>query len=246
LSREKERTDNAFGEIIESWMAGHLNTCMPGQIVSFDRSTGTAEIQPCFMRKYESQDEAVSLPVIQDVPVFLFGSGDRWTTVDLVENSYVILFFSQRSVAKWLQSGGISDPELSRKFALSDAIALAGVKPLSEALVPGIEEGAIGFRSGDNSSNIKIDSAGDVQVTGKNATTVNGGGGTAVEFARLKAEFDILKSEYDNFVAVYNAHTQAVTGSVAAAPNLPIFPLTKPAASQANIDNAESDTVEIP
>jgi hypothetical protein len=71
---------------------------------------------------------------------------------------------------------------------------------------------------------------------------LNGGGGTAVEFARLKIAFDQLKADFDNFVEkIYNIHNH---------PTAPAGPVSIPSAlgsaSTADIDPAESDTVKLP
>jgi hypothetical protein len=72
---------------------------------------------------------------------------------------------------------------------------------------------------------------------------LNGGGGTAVEFARLKTAFDQLKSDFDTLVGIYNGHVHpGVTAGAASTGTTPAAGST----STANIDPAESDTVTLP
>lgn len=271
VQNERERLEVALLDIISSYLAGHLNTVMPGQIVSFDNTEGTATIQPCFQRVYADRDDPETLPPIEDVPVFFFGSGDRWQTVELEVDSYVLLVFSQRALATWFEQGGIVDPTQSRKFHLSDAIALAGLNPVIDALDNGITPNAIEMRSRDGEHHIRLVQGGEsgqthhidlqTNVSGSSSRVylsgssqqciINNGSGTAVEFARLKTEFNQLKSEYDNFVAAYLAHihsgvTPGPPTSFSGIPAPPTPPVTTPAPSTAVIDNAESDTVKLP
>ena len=69
---------------------------------------------------------------------------------------------------------------------------------------------------------------------------VNGGSGTAVEFARMKQAFDSLVLQVNTLVTAFNAHTHAVAGAVANAPLPPAVSVT------ADMAAAESETVVIP
>ena len=246
MTRDKVRVDEAFETIFDSFLAGKINTIMPGQIESFDRATGMATIAPSLKRKYIGVDETVALAPIENVPVFMLGSGDRWMTTDLAEGSSVILLFCQRSIATWLEQGGIVDPVQSRKFALSDAIALAGIMPLSEVLSPEIEEGSISMRSADDTSHVRIDAAGDVHAradSGAGNVVLNDGTGTAVEFARLQTAFNQLKADFDALVTKYNTHVHpgVTAGGASTAVTLNIG-----VPSIADMTPAESATVVIP
>jgi hypothetical protein len=259
VQNERERLEVALLDIISSYMAGHVNTIMPGQIVSFNRSEGTATIQPCFQRVYADRDDPETLPPIEDVPVFFFGSGDRWLTVDLKADSYVILLFAQRALATWFEQGGIVDPAQSRKFALSDAIALAGLIPSPDELPAAIEADSIALRNSSNDSYIKIDGSDDVILQASappeggtsriylrstsDLCQINDGNGTAVEFSRLKTAFDQLKSDFDGLVTIFNAHVHPGVTAGAASTLITATPDTP---STANINPAESSTVQIP
>ena len=45
------------------------NTCLPGEVQSFDAATGTCSVQPAIKRKYVKDDEVVDLPIINNVPI---------------------------------------------------------------------------------------------------------------------------------------------------------------------------------
>jgi hypothetical protein len=73
---------------------------------------------------------------------------------------------------------------------------------------------------------------------------LNMGAGTAVEFKRLKTAFDQLKSDFDNHVHLAGLPLGSVVDSIAG----PCTGTTAPpsAASIADIDPAESPTVNVP
>jgi phage gp45-like len=69
---------------------------------------------------------------------------------------------------------------------------------------------------------------------------VNGGDGTAVEYARMKTAFDDLVTALNDVVTYINSHTHAVAGTVANAPVPPLAPVS------VDMSPAESATVVIP
>lgn len=165
-----EDLDTVLQSVIDSVLA-NVHTVQVGQVVSFDAAKQTCTVQPCAMRVYTGQDP-IALPPIEDVPVVYPGSGDWWITFELVAGQYVLLVFAERSIAKWLNSGGVSDPQLSSKFDLSDAIAIPGINPYPGALTPGVAAGALMLRNRAGNTSIKLETGkatvdGDLEVTGK-------------------------------------------------------------------------------
>jgi hypothetical protein len=176
-----ETLESGIPEIIGQLLF-NVHTCMPAQIISFDADLQTATVQPCLKRKFIGHDP-INLPVIEDVPVVYLGANDYWITYELKENDYVLLVFCERSLEQWLLNGGIVDPLDSRKFHLSDAIAIPGIIPNPSAIDPGVESGTITIRKKDNSQYIKLNKdgaeicatrlkvVGDLEVTGKASIT---------------------------------------------------------------------------
>lgn len=126
-----------IASLYNKWLQNQLSevhTCMPGKVIDFDAASQTCSVQPALKRLYAGDDEATELPVIGDVPVVFPGSGDFWITFDVKPDSYVLLVFSERSIAAWLELGGLVDPEARHKFSLSDAIAIPGLLPTPVAL----------------------------------------------------------------------------------------------------------------
>ena len=69
---------------------------------------------------------------------------------------------------------------------------------------------------------------------------INGGTRSCVGYSDLETAFNTLKTDFNNFINIYNAATLPVAGAVAGPPAVPGV------ASAANISPAESDTVKIP
>ena len=105
-----------------------MNTCLPGEVVSYDRATQTAKIQPSLKIKY-SDGRIVDRPIINRVPVTFSGTKEIIIHFDLKPGDNGTLIFSQRSLDKWKEKGGIVSPDDPRKFNLSDAYFIPGGRP---------------------------------------------------------------------------------------------------------------------
>lgn len=172
-----------------------LRTAMPGQVVSFDGATGKAKVQPIIDDiapdgQIESGERVVEkLPIINDVPVLMFGAGGGGHKIRfaLRPGDIVLLIVCSSSIDKWLSAGKGGDPLDDRHHDLSDAVAIPGLLPFNDPDSGGFHDTAL-----------TIDSDGDILVGGTQALA--------------------LKSDVDELRAKFNAHTHAVatTGSASA------------------------------
>jgi hypothetical protein len=256
MSQDQIRLDVGLAAIFDA-LTSDLHTCMPGRVIEFDADEQTISVQPCLKRKYLGEDDPVNLPVIEDVPVVFPGSEDLWLIFDVKVDSYVLLVFAERAIAAWHDSGGIIDPEMARKFDLSDAIAIPGILPTPVMLDAAIDSDTIAMRNSANTTRVSVEEDGTITATNAVASVVletggdvviNGGTGTAVEYAGLKIAFDQLKSDFDALVVLLNAHihTDPISGvtSPPTAPPWPLPPGVLP--SSADMSPSESETIKIP
>lgn len=169
MSGSEVDLDVGIGAIFQSLIA-EMHTILVAQVISFDAAKQTVSVQPVLQRKYKGQDPS-NLSVGEEIPVLFFGSGDFVITVDVKKNSYVVLLISERSLDKWFLQGGIVNPDDTRKFNLSDAIAIPGINPLPNVLVPPVESDCISIRNRLNTKFIKLDATG---ITIKDKLTVDG------------------------------------------------------------------------
>ncbi|MBV6340982.1 hypothetical protein HWQ67_05245 [Candidatus Magnetobacterium casensis] len=109
-----------------------VHTHLPAKVVSYDGATNTVSIQPCLMsRRADDPDNwtGIELPVVEDVPVQLLGSGKCLLAVAPQAGSYGTYHVSERCLEQWITKGGIVDPGSNRAFDLSDGFFIPGVYP---------------------------------------------------------------------------------------------------------------------
>ena len=120
--------DNALMEV---------NTMMPANIVLYNPITQTATVQPALKRTVlKDSPQVVSRPIIMDVPVIFPRSSAGMIHIPLSVGDPVMLVFSQRSLDDWSINGGEVKVTDVRKHDLTDAVAYAGMYPLSEPYFP--------------------------------------------------------------------------------------------------------------
>ncbi len=100
-----------------------LHAAMPGNIVSYDPSSGLATIQPALRRKTHAGG-IMTAPLLEDVPVFLPSSEYTPSPGDPC-----LLLFMDFCLDGWLSTGQPVIPPSPRTHDLSDAIALVGFFP---------------------------------------------------------------------------------------------------------------------
>lgn len=271
---DREELDVAFAKIIDTYMRS-FNFCMPAKVTAFDKAAQTVSVQPCFQRLYADDPEPENQPVIDDVPVHFVGSGNFFITHDVAVDSYVLLVFSQRSLATWIEKGDVVDPELNHILDESDAIAISGINPTPD-LIPDAEtsfpegfsitdrdgnhyiqivEGkviintdVIEVRHGGENNYVKVE---DGKVT-VNADLVElaeaGAGDFAVAFDDMKQAFDTLKQHLNDLITAYNAHIHITTATVGASPTPGVIAPTTTTGtpSTADMSGAKVEKVKVP
>lgn len=201
------------------------HTSCPAEVVEWDKETRTITAQPVLQRKTKSGD-LKTLPPIPRVPI-MYPGGDEWEIFwPMAPGDEVLLLVSERSVDKWLKTGGIVDPEDPRIHDLSDAFCIPRTWNLSD--VDPAEEGRLVIQKRDGSVRIELADDGTVTVTG---TEVKLGDSSAVDSVALATIVDGL---FNAFADTFNAHThQDPLSGVTGIPNTPIVkPLQSTAASK--------------
>lgn len=112
-----------------------LKVALPAKVVKYDEEKQAADVQPVLKKKYLDENETVvDMPVIYNVPVAHPRAGKAYIHMPLKKDHYVLLVFSDRSLDKWLSTGGNVDPDDTRLHHISDAIAYPGCYPFNEAI----------------------------------------------------------------------------------------------------------------
>ncbi len=138
--------------IVES-AVGDLYVGMPGKVVRWDASKQEADVQPLVKVSHEDETgERVveALPVIPGVPVIFPGGGGFLVQFPVSVGDTVWLQLSALSLDKWLATGGGPlDPESDGRHALSDAVAIPGLRSFKDKR-PSVEDGVhVGAEGGN-------------------------------------------------------------------------------------------------
>lgn len=161
-------------------------TSAPGRVVSYDAAKQRASVQLSvkgFIKQEDGTQKAVSIPVLQDVPVQFPSGGGQTMTFPVKAGDEVLMHFTSRSPGSWQQSGGDQIPTDSRLNNLSNGFAVLGFRSDPRAL-ENVSGDATEIRSDDGKTKVSISGAGgvgistDKQVGISAANGVSIGGGT--------------------------------------------------------------------
>lgn len=122
---------DVIDEALDDFRRG-LWTAAPGIVQAYDATTQTASVQPAVMNAYydeEGNRVAERMPVIHDVQV-QFPS----VTFPLKKGDTCLLVFCSSSIDIWSARGGEVDPRDERRFSLSDAVCIPGLRSRKGAI----------------------------------------------------------------------------------------------------------------
>ncbi len=125
-------------EIVRSEIA-RLHTSIPAVVLSYDRATQRATVQPVvrFSRRDAETGERITYlaPPVANRPVVWPSSGTVSLTWDLSNGDPCVLVFSERSLDEWLTTGERdNEPQDPRRHHLSDAVVFPGGRSFADAL----------------------------------------------------------------------------------------------------------------
>jgi hypothetical protein len=254
---------------------GQVHTHLPAQVTAYDATTNLCSVQPCIktMRVTDPKNlNSVNLPLLEDVPVQLLGSGKLLFSVTPKVGSYGVLHISERAIEKWIMEGGIQNPNSARRFDLSDAFFEPGIYPQKADGDNGLIESGLNedraeirTRTGDTaiavlddetieiknaSATITIATNGDVSITSDGKIVTNGsesviqnGSDYAVQYTALKSAFDTLKTDFNNHVIWTTSH---IHPGVLAGPASTGVAVPPPIQSAADMSGAKVTKVRLP
>lgn len=114
-----------------------LRVSLPATVVSFDVATQLARVRPDIFEIKETVDgdtQPYQLPDISNVPCVIPSSGHYALTLPVSAGDKCLLVFADRSLDDWITHARAADPEDERRHALSDAIAILGIRSKATAL----------------------------------------------------------------------------------------------------------------
>ena len=110
-----------------------FNCVSIGSVTAFDGTKKLASIKILFKRS--SPDGSVqSIPLLVGCPVVTLQGGGAAVQMPVAAGDTALVFFSDRNLGNWLNSGSEALPPDGRMHDLSDAVALVGLNALNSSL----------------------------------------------------------------------------------------------------------------
>lgn len=134
---------------------------LPARVIAFDATARTCDVELLQLKAFYQEDGSllvVPMPPLRGVPVAFPGGGGFKIRWPLAIGDHVYLSFAERSLDDWKSMPPLGAPLLPsspRKHDLSDAIAIAPLKPASAAR-PQLYPDALVLGTEDDSTAIVI------------------------------------------------------------------------------------------
>lgn len=146
-------------------------TSIPGHIVTFNPSTQRAQVQIGIQRVL-SNGATQTPQIIQDVPVH-FAGGDYVLEFEIRSGTEGMIFFSQRCIDGWKNSGGVAFNPLARFFDVQDCYFVPGIRSLPN-VITNFQNNGIRIRDKSGTAHVWVKNDGTI-------TADNGAGFVRVE-----------------------------------------------------------------
>lgn len=141
-----------------------INCHQIGEIVSFNPSTQTAEVQIKMLRMMNG--ELKQYPVLVDCPCIVLSGGNGYLTMPINPGDSCLVLFNDRDIDNWYSGGQSVAPRTERKHNFADAIALVGLRN-KQNQISGYFADGVEIKHGNSSIKLKdgyIDIKGNVNV----------------------------------------------------------------------------------
>ena len=151
-------------ELFKGNLMMQLNCHQVGEIVSFDPSTQTAEVQIKMMKTQNG--ELKDYAILLDCPCIVLSGGKGRLTFPITAGDSCLVLFNDRDIDNWFASGQKMQPRTERMHNYSDAIALVGPRNLQNKITDYFADG-VELKHGNSSIKLKdgyIDIKGNVNI----------------------------------------------------------------------------------
>lgn len=141
-----------------------INCHQIGEIVSFNPSTQTAEVQIKMLRMMNG--ELKQYPVLIDCPCVVLSGGKGRLTMPISAGDSCLVLFNDRDIDNWYSGGQSVAPRTERKHNFADAIALVGIRNRQNEITDYLNDG-VELKHGNSSIKLRdgyIDIKGNVNV----------------------------------------------------------------------------------
>jgi len=126
---------DAIKSLIWHEVSGKMHTALPGIVEEYDHLESRVRATPVVHKRFK-EGGVVEYPPIVSVPVIFPRTKRFRMTFPLEQGDGVLLVFSERSIENWVRSGRASAPSDTRKFSITDAMAIPGLFAFGFGLKP--------------------------------------------------------------------------------------------------------------
>ena len=126
-------------ELFKGNLMMQLNCHQVGEIVSFDPSTQTAEVQIKMMKTQNG--ELKDYAILLDCPCIVLSGGKGRLTLPITAGDSCLVLFNDRDIDNWFAGGQKMQPRTERMHNYSDAIALVGLRNLQNKITDYLADG---------------------------------------------------------------------------------------------------------
>ena len=192
-------------------------TATPARIQSYDATDQRAVVVPLLMRR-AATGETIAPGPIADVPVIFPRGGGFALTFPLTAGDTGLLICSDRSLDRWLDSGGVIDPQSRRHHSMTDAIFLPGLHPWDDAIAEpsGTDLSSdVVLAAEDGSCWVSIRADGEVRIKGSAVRIGNPAATAALALATL------VDARLTTLQAAHDSHTHPLVGVMPGVGTLP-------------------------
>ncbi|WP_397599116.1 Gp138 family membrane-puncturing spike protein [Silvanigrella sp.] len=126
-----------ISEVIQAHLENFLtefHTVFPAQVVRYNHENQCADLQPTIKKRFKD-GQVLDLPILHNVPICFLSVSNSIIGLPIKENDTVLVLICERSIDAWINSDGAPiDPDDTRKFNLSDALAIPCLRPTSKKI----------------------------------------------------------------------------------------------------------------
>lgn len=123
---------NDMMQISQNAIMSRLNCHNVGKIIEFDSTTQTCTVQMMALKEFISTTYEPA--PITDVPLIIYGAGGAQITLPNPVGSICLLFFMDRNIDSFLETGEIYTPATTRMHDYTDCIAITTFSTLATSL----------------------------------------------------------------------------------------------------------------
>lgn len=205
---------------VSAFTIGQLSIAIPAVVVSYDPARQAITAKPTVSGRYQDPGTGAlvpfPLPTVANVPVVQLGGVLGGLNVPLSPGDTVLLVCADRSLDEWKALGSPETvPQDTRRCDLTDAIAIAGLRPFSTPTPPtNYAPGAVVMHGAD----------------------VRLGSSAAVDFVALASR---VLAELASIKAAFDAHVHPVGGAAPPFSGVPSTPMPAPGSVAATKVKAE-------